>query len=299
MFITTGTLTGDIKKPETSIGAYLRTTFPNTKHLQDWIKENTGPLLVEGEQRTSSLVGTATDIIVALLLAPGEAPASSRLLFPFNTGYHEVVGELARLVTEDRDIEVQARAAYALAETVAAYRAGAWGAEMKGRILEGDFTVEAALEDAPRNAVVELIQLRQLAIGRLLPRLNPPYVHGATFDLTHVGPEQRLAAEADLIAGGLLIDVKTTMGAKLKNGTRPNTVRPDALHQLVAYALLDHSDAYSIDHVGIYSARYGHTHVFILQELLDTLAGVDDFDIDAAKETLYGLMQREHEFIAR
>ena len=42
---------------------------------------------------------------------------------------------------------------------------------------------------------------------------------GPTFDPSELGLNRRIAAEADLIAGGLLIDVKTTLSPKNKRDT--------------------------------------------------------------------------------
>ena len=71
-------------------------------------------------------------------------------------------------------------------------------------------------------------------------------------------------ADADLIAGGTLIDV---------NATKDETLRLRDLHQIVAYALFDWSDEYRIGAVGILAARQGGLVTWPLDELLDAMAG--------------------------
>ncbi|MFC4497075.1 hypothetical protein ACFPA8_23370 [Streptomyces ovatisporus] len=57
-------------------------------------------------------------------------------------------------------------------------------------------------------------------------------------------------ADADVIAGGLLIDCKAT--------TRPPVAPPGrAVQQLAGYLLLDYDDTYGIDRVALYLSRQG------------------------------------------
>jgi hypothetical protein len=76
-------------------------------------------------------------------------------------------------------------------------------------------------------------------------------VRGAT--LWALGPtfagSELIKADADLIAAGLLLELKTS--AKLSLGITD-------LLQVIGYALLDFADAYRISELGIFSARYGY-----------------------------------------
>src|SRR5689334_20091435 len=73
-----------------------------------------------------------------------------------------------------------------------------------------------------------------------------------------------MKADADLIAAGLLVDLKTN--SKFSLGVT-------ALFQVIGYALLDFHDTYHLDEVGIFSARYAHLAPWNLGALLDELAG--------------------------
>ena len=73
-----------------------------------------------------------------------------------------------------------------------------------------------------------------------------------------------IKADADLIAAGLLLDLKTDSKFSLS---------VTVLFQIIGYALLDFDDAYGIAEVGIFSARYVHLATWRLGDLLDELAG--------------------------
>jgi hypothetical protein len=71
-------------------------------------------------------------------------------------------------------------------------------------------------------------------------------------------------ADGDLIAAGLLLELKTS--AKL-------TLAAKDLYQLIGYALLDFDDEYKLAELGIFSARYAYMANWSLDALLEELAG--------------------------
>jgi hypothetical protein len=74
-------------------------------------------------------------------------------------------------------------------------------------------------------------------------------------------------ADAYLIAGGLLIDLKTS--------ARKHSLALAELCQIIGCALLDFDDEYHIEAVGIFSARYARFTQWPLASLLRDLAGHD------------------------
>jgi hypothetical protein len=293
MYITTGLLSKDVKDPKTSIGRYLRTNFPNVKPLQAEYKTLAGDLVVDSLGANAANVGTAIDLIVRLILEPDATPESALAIFPFNATYHEVVNELAALAGEPSDSEIAARAAWALALCVSAYRAGAaWAPLIPEMVQSNDFTVDTMLEQADDAAIAELVALKKLAEERLIPKLTGPLSLGPTFDLSKRGPAQRIAGEADLIAGGLLVDVKTTLAPKNSAGLRPDVLKADNLYQLLGYALLDYSNQYDIQRVGIFSARYGALTEWPLERVTSVMSG-RGVDFPAARQEVWDMMQQE------
>lgn len=83
-------------------------------------------------------------------------------------------------------------------------------------------------------------------------------------------------ADADLMAGGVLIDVKATndLRLSLKN-----------LQQIVSYALLDFDDTYEIEAVGILAARQGVLVRWPLATLLQQMSGAS-LGVAEAREQL-------------
>jgi hypothetical protein len=73
-----------------------------------------------------------------------------------------------------------------------------------------------------------------------------------------------IKADADLIAAGLLLDLKTD--SKLSLGVT-------TMFQVIGYALLDFDDTYRLAELGIFSARYAHLATWDIGILLDELAG--------------------------
>jgi hypothetical protein len=104
--------------------------------------------------------------------------------------------------------------------------------------------------------VYETVLIPQLAARPGLWALGP----------TFTGSEL-MNADADLIAGGLLIDLKTS--------ARKHSLALVELYQIIGYALLDFDDEYHIEAVGIFSARYARLTQWPLASLLRDLAGHD------------------------
>jgi hypothetical protein len=81
---------------------------------------------------------------------------------------------------------------------------------------------------------------------------------GPTFDgSTHV------SADADLVADGLLIDFKSTRNV--------HDLPKSTVLQLLGYVLMDYSDTYRIDAVGVYLTRAGALISWPLEEYLALL----------------------------
>ena len=157
-----------------------------------------------------------------------------------------------------------ARACWVLALLTEVYRGGpawAWQGPL-GRFRGRRPSVTELLALAPPAAVGQLGQFRAVFESALLPALaNRPgtWAIGPT-----LAGSALIAADADLIAGGLLADLKTSQ--KLSLGVTD-------LFQLLGYALLDYDDEFGVSTVGIFSARYAYLATWDLGSLLGELAG--------------------------
>lgn len=124
---------------------------------------------------------------------------------------------------------------------------------------------------APPPAVEELRQLCSVARSALLPALadrRGPWAIGPRFEGSKL-----MRADADLVARGLLVELKTNLGKERADGSRRASLDGSTLHQVLGYVLLDFPDEFAINEVGLYAARYGHLATWRLPELLDELAG--------------------------
>ncbi len=162
------------------------------------------------------------------------------------------------------DQELLARGCWALALATEAFRsaqAAAMGplAQFHG----GPVTADALLALAPPAGIDQLTKFRHVFETALIPQLatrRGPWALGPTFS----GSAMIGGADGDLIAAGLLLELKTS--AKL-------TLAVKDLFQVIGYALLDFDDEYKLTEVGIFSARYAYLATWSVGGLLSELAG--------------------------
>jgi hypothetical protein len=116
---------------------------------------------------------------------------------------------------------------------------------------------------APPAGLDRLARLRRVFETTLIPRLAArpgEWALGPTF-----AGSELIKAGADLVAAGLLQDLKTSA----KKLSLPVT---DIL-EVIGYALLDFDDEYGLNTVGIFIARYAYLATWEIGALLDELAG--------------------------
>jgi hypothetical protein len=124
-------------------------------------------------------------------------------------------------------------------------------------------TASGLLEAVPDFAVDDLIAQARFAadaLGDLRASYPPSAVYaGPTF----AGSTDVDGADADLIIGDLLIDVKGTV--------TPSRLRKPEFYQLLGYALLDFDDEYGIRRLGFYLSRFGRLITWTVEEYLALL----------------------------
>jgi hypothetical protein len=178
------------------------------------------------------------------------------------------------------------RACWALALCSELYRAPSvfrhsplWELHASGNFVDMDL-----LGLAPDMAIQDLRNLQKIADERLFPLVHPPYYLGPSFDGSALCP-----ADADFIADGTLIDIKTQVGTKNAKGIRTDNLKNEHLYQVLAYVLFDRSDSYAITNFGIYSARYGNLTVWPVSSGFEALAG-ERLNLAAERETVWRLL---------
>ena len=114
---------------------------------------------------------------------------------------------------------------------------------------------------APQAALDQLACVHRVSSSTCCPSWPPGPGCGRP---ARVAASQIMPADGDLIAGGLLLDLKTS--------ARPELQLSD-IFQLAAYALMDSRDQYRLDSAGIFLARYGYLATWPLEAFLSELAG--------------------------
>lgn len=180
---------------------------------------------------------------------------------------------LARLLVDerpdDRDREMLlppaaeehlARLCVAMSWFEEVYRSGYLAPTGPLAALGKSMTLPALLQAVPDYAARDLaaqVRKAQPALGPVRSGTTPGACRtGPVF----AGSTDVDGADADLIAGTLMIDIKAT-----KVVTR---LPAPALKQLIGYALLDYPNHYGLTHVGLYLTRLGRLMTWDVHELV-------------------------------
>jgi hypothetical protein len=124
-------------------------------------------------------------------------------------------------------------------------------------------SAQALLAAVPDAGLEQLAALRVVMESALLPAIasrRGSWAAGPTF-----AGSQIMHGDADLIAGGLLIELKTT--------SQKPSLAATTMWQILGYALMDYIDEYAVTDVALFSARYGYLAQWNLDALLPQLAG--------------------------
>ena len=117
----------------------------------------------------------------------------------------------------------------------------------------------ALLDIAEHNWIADLRKLSWKFYDGYNDLLRQPSVLNPNFENGHlVG-----GADADLIAGGTLIEIKTT---------KTPIIRSNMIWQLLGYALMDRFDKYGIQSIGLYMTRQGVLFQWNLEEIVRRLS---------------------------
>jgi hypothetical protein len=300
-----GPLTAEIASIRSPVRQFLGERFTSgLRDLQRRYREAAPPLVVSGVDRADAdpgTVGTAADWLLRFLVHPQPdlhlamlgtmrcARAKMNLL----TAFAEITESLgcsrssiaadfrapAGAAPEQRDLiftgplpgnaatpEHLARCCWALALLTEGWRGGPMVAA-RGPLgqFRGQSRVcgDDLLGLAPPAGVDQLARFRRVFETTLIPQLAArpgEWALGPTF-----AGSELIKADADLIAAGLLLDLKTS--------TKKLSLPVTDILEVIGYALLDFDDEYGLNTVGIFSARYAYLATWGLGALLDELAG--------------------------
>ena len=284
-------LTGHLRDPSSPVRAWFAQQLPQTAALAREAnrelcrRPGTSADAVSGVAVTPALAlvaaspqltGTALDLVVRATLAP-VPPSCVPMIGAFAVAAHGL-GDAPRVASE-----AVARL-NDLQPAGLAFDAPAWGqvaalCVLLARFEQSGRSRRAAASMAERLALAEPI-VESYTAALVDPRdvydvataapavaadhadlLDADPAPGATFSLSAALG----GADADLIAGGLLLDLKASATSRI-------VARP-GLWQLAGYALADTSDEHRIREAGISALRWRRRWVVSLDYLLASLAG--------------------------
>jgi hypothetical protein len=280
-YLIRGPLTYELAQKDSPIRQFFddRLTL-GLRGVQADYRLDAGPLLVPGVGREAAdpgTIGTAADWMMRFLVFPtpslrlaaqgaslcGLLPALQELASTL--GYHDLGGEQFEGPAHSVGMEpgLLYRACWALALLTEVYRGGPAIAAVGpiGRLSRK--SARSLLEAAPEAGLEQLAAFRDVMESALLPAI------GSRRGLWAIGPvfagSKIMNGDADLIAGSLLTELKTT-------SKKPSLGVTD-LWQVLGYVLMDYVDEFSITDVALFSVRYGYLAQWNLGTLLPQLAG--------------------------
>ena len=265
-------LTAYLSHPDSGLSRFFEDSFPNRDAL---LKRHglESPLLrvAPPDGINAGTVGTAFDFLLRFDLTPTPsldlALMGAKLAGPT---YVALQAELADRVGRRRQQDALPRSCYLAALFTEVYRSGAiWPGSLLSQVTKRT-TLDQLLGLVPNAAVEDLEAMLGVAREVLVPVIlarGGPLAIGPVFD-----GSRWVSADADIISAGLLLDVKTTVGTKRKDGSRYDSLDRRTLYQLLGYLLFDFSDAYSIKEIGLYSARFGRLTTWPVADVLAELA---------------------------
>ncbi len=292
-YVIQGPLTAEIANVRSPVRQFLGELFANgLRDVQRRYREGASDLAVPPVPRSEAdpgTVGTAADWLLRFLvdsepeldLVMAGAVACARAGIRVLPALAEVVralgmslpsrpAEHVRVFTgpaagNDADAVLLAQACWSFALITEAYRGGPMvaAAGPLGRFRGAAVTSDDLLGLAPLAGLDQLAGIRHVFSATLIPRLaarTGTWALGPTFTGSAL-----IKADAELIAAGLLIDLKTS-------AKKPSLAVTD-LFQVIGYALLDFDDEYRLNALGIFSARYAYLATWELPALLSELAG--------------------------
>ncbi len=179
----------------------------------------------------------------------------------------ETLARMARkgrlLDLEQQDEELLARYCIVLALFEEFYRSGAGQARISSPLMRhgAQSMVEAPLRIAEDHWVEDLCLLSRMFFHAFHDKLSGEAILNPTFR----GSGDVGVADADIIVGKCLMELKTTVKASIE--------KVKGLYQLIGYLLLDYDDEFWIEKLGFYMARQGQTIEWPDADLFGRLMG--------------------------
>jgi hypothetical protein len=275
-----GPLTYELGQKDSPVRQFFDDRFaPGLKDVQAIYRAAAAPILVPGVPREiadAGTIGTAADWMMRFLVHPTPSlrlaaqgaslcemlPALRELALMLGFRDEGVTRFTGPTQGTGQEPDMLYRACWGLALLTEVYRRGPDIAVVGpiGRLP--DRSAQSLLEVAPSAGLEQMAALRDVMESVLLPEISSR--HG----LWAIGPtfagSEIMRGDADLVAAGLLTELKTT--------TKKPSLGVTDLWQVLGYVFMDYVDEYAMTDVALFSARYGYLTQWKLDTLLPQLA---------------------------
>lgn len=274
-------LTGELDIKDSPVRKFFEARFsPRLRDVQATYRSAARPMLVPGVPRAEAnagTIGTAADWLMRFLVHPTPsldlAAAGARLcnMLPAVKSIADILGYAGMgvdtftgpLAGSAIEPDVLHRSCWALALLSEVYRGGPMIGEVGpiGRLPNR--SAKALLAAAPPAGLDQLAALRTVMESALLPTLDSRpglWAPGPT-----LAGSALMAGDCDLIAGGLLLELKVS--------AKPVSLPALELWQMLGYALMDFVDEFHVTEVARFAGRYGYLATWNLSQLLAELSG--------------------------
>ncbi len=270
-------VTAELRDSNSLVVKFMKARFPNLRDVQRRYRQDAPGLVVAPVARTEAdpgIIGTAADWLMRFLVHPSPDLTLARYgtsssLEPLDNSVMNLFEEVVRTIGMGREVssfegpvvgstldaELLARCCWGLAMLTHVFRIGPPAL----LALAGHNSLESLV---PAAGLSQLAALRAVMERELVPRLaarHGMWTLGPTFTGSHF-----MNGDGDLIASGLLLDLKTTSKTGLDGKD---------MYQLIAYALMDWDDEYRLEEIAIFAARFGYLATWKIADLFAELSG--------------------------
>lgn len=294
-----GTLTGELARRQTPLREWFAQQLPHCDAVYNAFRRSVMRDCIEPPKGISSgTLGAALDYLIRYMLEPTYDAALAVLGAHYAQQESRLYGEATKidwLSIVEAAIRFLQENAHRLAasrctgpELLIALVRRCWVLALFTELVRGvpldRSQLGCLVVDASARASADLAEIMPAEVDADIEAL---YVHVRTILMPFIAARTRpgvdvlgpslgfhnLAADADLIVGATLIEIKAVVGRRSRDGIPRYGLDARLLYQVVSYALLSIISGHRIDEVAIFNARYGHLYRWSLKSLLSELAG--------------------------
>jgi hypothetical protein len=256
-------VTSELRDLTSPVTQFMKSKF-TIRDIQKQYRQNIPPIIIPSTLTPgeAAVVGTACDWLLRFLLNPN--PDLHLALGGAKLGDGMEFYDSIKLNLPDDDPAIRVRRCIGLAALTHVYRSSRAQDALEIEIdkFDSDGIMSLGTDEQAR----QLLRMQAVMEEHLLPRLpQGQQIIGPTFT-----GSMHMPGDGDLIAGNLLLDLKTSI---------KNALDGKDVYQLLTYLLMDWDNEYDLSEVGIFNARYGYLATWKTSDFGDIPALREEFQM--------------------